>query len=59
MPGAADFDGMPVRTEVDMAGNKIVTSLVSVKEEPVAAGDFQIPTGYAEMKMPAFNPAQP
>lgn len=55
MPGASDFPGMPVKTEADLGGQKITTTVESVKEEPVADADFQIPAGYTEMKMPSFN----
>ncbi len=60
MPDIADFSGMPVKTEVDMNGQKITTTLVSVEEKAVDAKDFEIPVGYTEMKMPSFNvPPQP
>lgn len=58
MPAASDFTGMPVKTEVDMGAQKITTTLESVKEEPVADTEFQIPAGYTEIKMPSFNAPQ-
>ena len=58
MPGPADFNGMPIRTEVEMGGHKIVSTLVSVKEEALDEKEFQIPAGYTEMKMPSFNTPQ-
>jgi hypothetical protein len=58
MPGASDFSGMPMKTEVDLGGQKITTTVESVQEEPVADTEFQIPAGYTEMKMPSFNMPQ-
>lgn len=58
MPGASDFNGMPIKTEVDLGGQKITTTLDAVKEEPVADTEFQVPVGYTEMKMPAFGAPQ-
>lgn len=56
MPSPSDFPGMPIRTEVDMNGRKITTTVISVKEGPLEASSFQIPAGYTEMSMPSFNP---
>jgi hypothetical protein len=47
--------GLPVKTEADVNGQKITTTLVSVKEQPIDAADLEIPTGYTEMQMPSFN----
>ncbi len=58
MPSPSDFKGMPIKTEVDMNGQKITTTLVSVNEQPVADTEFQIPAGYTQMKMPSFNMPQ-
>lgn len=58
MPSPTDFKGMPIRTEVDLNGQKITTTLVSVKNETVDPAEFLIPAGYTEMKMPSFNAPQ-
>lgn len=58
IPGADDLPGMPVRTEIDANGQKTTTTLVSVKEAPIDAKDFDVPSDYKEMKMPAL-PSMP
>lgn len=60
-PGAADFPGMPVRTEMDMNGQKITTTLQSIKEETLDAKDFEVPSDYKAMQIPSFGmpPGQP
>jgi hypothetical protein len=55
MPDASDFPGMPIRTEVDNGGEKIVTTLLSANQEPVDAADMQAPAAYKEMTMPNFT----
>jgi hypothetical protein len=60
MPDPSDFAGMPIRTETAMNGQKVTTTLVSVKDQPVDESEFKIPAGYTETKMPSFNaPPQP
>lgn len=54
-PKMDSLPGLPVKTEVDMGGQKMTTTLVSVKEQPVDAADLEIPAGYTEMQMPSFN----
>ena len=55
MPKSSDFPGMAMKTEVAVSGQKITTTLVSVKEENVDPAIFNLPEGYKEMAMPAFN----
>lgn len=52
-PGATDFDGMIVKSELTVMGKTIVTTVQSVKEQDVDAKEFVPVTGYNEMKMPA------
>jgi len=59
MPQPEDFPGVPVKTEIEMGtGQKVTTTLVSVKEEAVADAEFAPPAGYQSMQMPAM-PATP
>lgn len=58
MPSPSDFKGMPIRTEVDLNGQKITTTLISITSEAVDPAEFLIPAGYTEMKMPSFNAPQ-
>ena len=56
MPEASEFPGMPIRTEMDNGyGDKITTTLISAKQEPVNATDMEVPAAYKEMTMPNFN----
>jgi hypothetical protein len=55
MPDYRDFPGMPLRTRVSFSGREIVTTLVSVKQDPLAESDFIPPAGFEEMKMPNMD----
>lgn len=55
MPELKDFPGMMMKTETDWSGKKIVTTLLSVKEENVDAAIFKIPSNYREVSAPALN----
>ncbi|HEX8312418.1 MAG TPA: DUF4412 domain-containing protein [Chthoniobacteraceae bacterium] len=60
MPRSSEFPGMAVKTEMSVAGQKVTTTLVSVKEQEVDPVVFELPKDYKEMATPAFNlPAQP
>jgi hypothetical protein len=54
-PSPADFHGMPIRTEMEMGGKKISTTVVSVKDEPIDDKEFTIPAGYTAMEVPSFS----
>ena len=53
-PDLSGLPGVPVKTEVEVNGQKIVTEMVSAKDETVDPSVYQVPTGYSEMKMPAM-----
>lgn len=55
MPDIKDFPGMTMKTEIEMDGKKIVTTLVSAKEDNVDPKVFDIPAGYKEVTSPALN----
>jgi hypothetical protein len=44
------YPGLPVRTTVDLLGQKIVTTLDTVEETTLADADFVIPPGYQELR---------
>ena len=55
-PDPATFGGMPVKTEIEMGAQKITSTLVSVKEEPVEMrSEFKLPSDYKAMPMPSFG----
>jgi hypothetical protein len=43
------YPGMPIRTEVEVAGKQVVTTLDSAVETTLPDSDFTIPTDYKEM----------
>jgi len=43
------YPGMPIRSEVEVAGKKIVTTLDSAVETTLPDSDFTVPTDYKEM----------
>ncbi|MGI9087528.1 MAG: DUF4412 domain-containing protein [Chthoniobacterales bacterium] len=55
MPDYRDFPGVPLRSRVVVNGKEITSTLVSLKQEPLAEAEFQAPPGYQEMKMPDLD----
>jgi hypothetical protein len=56
-PAQFDVPGMVVKTEMTTPQGKIVSTLVGVREEPVAATEFEVPAGYQSMQMPQIPQA--
>ncbi|HSH40415.1 MAG TPA: DUF4412 domain-containing protein, partial [Chthoniobacterales bacterium] len=52
MPDFRDFPGLPIRTNVSMAGQNYVTTITAVKMDALPDTEFNAPQGYKEMKMP-------
>ena len=48
MPPKGQIPGLRLRTEIDLKGQKVAYTILSVKEEPVEAAHFTIPSGYRE-----------
>jgi Domain of unknown function (DUF4412) len=44
------YPGLPVRTTVEMLGQKVVTTLDSMEETTLPDSDFAIPADYKELK---------
>jgi hypothetical protein len=64
MPDYHALPGMPLRTQVKISDQPEITSTIeSVSVAPLSDGDFTVPAGYSEMKMPDLgnqkNPTQP
>lgn len=53
------FPGMPIRTTVEVMGQKVVTTLDSVQETTLSDADFTIPDGYKELQLNAAPSASP
>ena len=49
-PDMSALPGVPVKTEVEVNGQKIVTELESAKDESVDPAVYQVPTGYSQIK---------
>jgi hypothetical protein len=47
-----DLPGMTVKTEMTMPQGKMTSTIVSVKEGPVADSEFAIPADYKKMAIP-------
>ncbi|HEY2103614.1 MAG TPA: DUF4412 domain-containing protein [Chthoniobacterales bacterium] len=54
IPDYRNFPGVPIKTVIDLGGKQITSTLVSIKQDPIADADFAIPPGYTEMKLPAI-----
>jgi Domain of unknown function (DUF4412) len=57
-PRTKDLPGMPIRITMEIAGQKVIVTLLSAKEEVVDPGIFKIPAGYKEQPAPP-TPAKP
>jgi len=55
LPDIKDLPGMPMKTEMDLGGKKVVTTILSAKEDNVDAAVFDIPKGYTQITSPALN----
>ncbi len=55
MPDFRDFPGLPLRTNISMGDQQFVTTVTSVKLDPLDPAIFTLPQGYQEMKMPDLN----
>jgi hypothetical protein len=53
------FPGMPIRTTVEVMGQKVITTLDSVQETTLSDADFTIPDGYKELQLNAAPSASP
>lgn len=53
MPDYRALPGLPLRTEVKIEGQEpIVSTIDSVRTDPLSDSEFALPAGYTEMKMP-------
>jgi hypothetical protein len=54
IPDYRNFPGVPIKTVIDLGGKQITSTLVSIKQDPIADADFAVPAGYSEMKLPTI-----
>lgn len=50
MPDFQDFPGLPIKTEISAQGYNIVTTITSVKQDPLPESDFVPPADYKDMQ---------
>ena len=55
LPANSDFPGMVVKTEIKTKGKIVTSTILSVKEDPVDAKQFEIPADYKELPTPAVE----
>lgn len=51
--------GFPIRTAMDMAGQKMTSTVTNVSTATLPDADFALPAGYKEMSMPSLTPPAP
>jgi hypothetical protein len=56
-PDISTLPGMVVKTQMEMNGQKVTSTLVSAKEQSVDASIFQTPQGYQEITQPGLGGA--
>jgi len=54
-PDVNTLPGMVVKTQMEVNGQKITSTLVSVKEDSVDASIFQTPKDYQQMTQPGLG----
>lgn len=55
-PQPTSFPGVPIKTEVEIApGQKVTSTLISAKEEPLADTEFTVPADYKALPAPSFG----
>jgi len=47
-----DFPGLPLRTIVKREGSEIVSTIVSIKQDPLSEAEFSVPKDFEELKVP-------
>lgn len=52
MPDYTDFNGLPLKTVISVGSNQVVTTIVSIKQDPLNATDFEIPKDFQPLKSP-------
>ena len=52
MPDYTDFPGLPLRTVISLGENKVSTTIMSIKKDPLSAAEFDVPKDFQEMKKP-------
>lgn len=59
LPKSADFPGLPLKTVTESGDQKLVSTLVSVKEEELPESVVTVPGDYVAMPSPNFRGIEP
>jgi hypothetical protein len=52
MPDYTDFAGMPLKTVISVGESQVATTIVSIKQDPLSANEFEIPKDFQPLKQP-------
>jgi hypothetical protein len=52
IPDYTDFPGVPLKTVISVGDDKAVTTIVSIKKDPINDSEFEIPKDFEELKPP-------
>ena len=55
MPDYTDFKGLPIKTVISVGPNEVVTTIVSIKQDPINPGEFEIPKDFQPLKQPTSS----
>jgi hypothetical protein len=59
MPVYTDFNGLPIKTVISVGANQVVTTIMSIKQDPVSAGEFEVPKDFQPLKRPIEPASSP
>ena len=55
IPDYRDLPGVPLRTRITMGDHEIVTTISSIKEDPLPDAEFSVPADFQEVKLPDIH----
>jgi hypothetical protein len=55
MPDYREFPGVPIKSEMNIGSSRVVTTLLSIKQDPLEDSDFEAPKDYNDVKMPGIE----
>ena len=59
LPDFTEFKGVPLKTVISVGPNESTTTVVSIKQDPLNANEFEIPKDFQELKQPIQRGPQP
>ncbi len=55
MPDYRDFPGLPLRSQINIGGKEITSTLLSIRQDALSDAEFSVPKDFEEMKMPNLD----